>query len=167
MKVRTGFVANSSSSSFVVGLPKSFLPSRTNIGELFFPEKSQIYSPRFGKSLSTEVAIEILYAQLRMQKPNRMAKILAALEGPLPGGPDLDNPKYHGPQTIDGDIDWDSYDDDVEAYRLGFYEQLIQQIRDAKQNAWVFELDNETIPEGILVDAEIFKSFIHAQVDQG
>lgn len=167
MKVRAGFVANSSSSSFVVGLSKSFEPTRANIQKLFFPDQSQIYSPRFGKSLSTEVGVEILYAQLRAQKPNRTVKILAALEGPLPGGPDLDNPKYHGPKTIDGDIDWDSYDDDVEAYRLGFWEQLAQQISAAKQNAWVLELDNETIPEGILVDAQIFKPFIHVQVDQG
>jgi len=167
MKLRAGFVANSSSSSFVVGLPKVFEPTRGNIGQLFFPGQSQIYSPRFGKTLSTEVAIEIIYAQMRHQSPNQAAEILRALEGPLPGGPDLDDPKYHGPKIPVTETDWDQYDADVRVYRLHFWFQLGRQIAEMGQEAWLFELDNETIPEGILVDAEIFKPFIHAQVDQG
>jgi hypothetical protein len=167
MKLRTGFVANSSSSSFVVGLPNAFEPTRPNIKNLFFPALSQIYSPRFAKYLSVEVAIEILYAQMRHQSPNQAAKILHALEGHLPGGPDFTDPKYHRGETEDNDLDWDKYEHDVETHRVNFWAQMSREMAEVGQDAWVFELDNETTPEAILVDAEIFEPFVYIRVDQG
>jgi hypothetical protein len=64
MKVRTGFVANSSSSSFLVALPKSLSLSAAALQKFFFGQQQEVGSYP-GERLSAEHAAAVLEEKLR------------------------------------------------------------------------------------------------------
>jgi hypothetical protein len=97
MKRRSGFVSNSSSSSFIVAFPKGFAPSRKAILDYLFPELDAISNPYHEEESfpSGQIARYIL-VQMQKQTPNDQTKINEALAGWLPDQPDF---PYYSNQT--------------------------------------------------------------------
>lgn len=112
MKIRNGFVSNSSSSSFVVAFPKK-PKSAKDVQEILFGTIPNFVNPWFDAKYAdqedvafwpaNEVA-KIIYRDMKGQKPNSKIKILKAIEGGwFRGIPEF---KHY---EKEGKIDWDAY----------------------------------------------------------
>lgn len=95
MKVRTAFVSNSSSSSFIVALDKK-PESVEDVKKVFYPNGNGVfyeygdYSPDKGE-LTAEQAAEKIYAQLKDQKAiNKDQSLEEICAGQFEGIPDYD-----------------------------------------------------------------------------
>jgi hypothetical protein len=90
MKRRSGFVSNSSSSSFIVAFPKGFVPTRGTILDYLFPDLDAIVNPYHeDESFSSGQAARYIMVQMQGQTPNDQTKIDEALGGWLPDQPDF------------------------------------------------------------------------------
>lgn len=89
MKVRQGFVSNSSSSSFIIAIPKGMQINLENIFYIVFPEtmknKKDINNKSFGyfenNGISAVQAAQIITSDLEYEQPNDMEKIKEAIDG--------------------------------------------------------------------------------------
>jgi hypothetical protein len=83
VKLRAGFVSNSSSTSFVVAFPKGFHPTTEAV-------RIYLFGPRSGRARSLPVGeiAAAVYAQMTHQHPNDLALIQNSLGG-FPGSPRL------------------------------------------------------------------------------
>jgi hypothetical protein len=76
MKIRTGFVSNSSSSSFLVAFPNFFYPTTDAVQKALFDGKEGVMKTEWrGEKLSYRVAAEIIRSMLLMQESNDLAMI--------------------------------------------------------------------------------------------
>jgi len=127
MKIRNGFVSNSSSSSFVVASPKK-LKTIEVIKEVLFPTEETFVDPYEHYSFSPEHAhhsescicgavlvrgheswpiseiCDIILNEVKEQKPNNKKAIIDGFSGWYEGIPDYDN--FELPT---GETDWVSY----------------------------------------------------------
>jgi hypothetical protein len=90
VKLRVGFVSNSSSSSFIVAFPSGFKPTLTSVQAYLFGDRNPTFrTANGGRRLTAARASELIYDQMRGARPNDQKRLLAALgDGlPLPGEP--------------------------------------------------------------------------------
>lgn len=108
MKIRNGFVSNSSSCSFTVAFPE--IPrSKEEVEEMLFPNGETSYG-RYEVSSTIKVA-ETVWKDIQNQKPNDRDKIWEAIHGELQGAPDFTAKKFRLKKASGGtDIDWRAYD---------------------------------------------------------
>ena len=81
MKIRAGFVSNSSSSSFIVAFPAGFKPTKESVAAYLFrsgPTSMGLHWDRKTPITSDELAAHV-FAQMRRRKPNSAAAIARAL----------------------------------------------------------------------------------------
>jgi len=86
MKVRMGFVSNSSSSSFVVAFPKGMELTETAVHEyLYGPKPTTVHA--YSDSIRSEEAVEVILEAMKGQRPNYEKALVEAVYGWL--DPDL------------------------------------------------------------------------------
>jgi hypothetical protein len=95
MKIRQGFVSNSSSSSFIIGLKTA--PTKRNLKNQLFPESKgtemlELYDQYYENSISIDKAVNIIWDQIKSENPLSKSKILEIiLSGYFDGHPDLND----------------------------------------------------------------------------
>lgn len=178
MKKRTGFVSNSSSSSFIVKFPR--IPSSAKeVKKIVFGDDEFIYSPWGDEKFETSKAAQIIFNDIKAQKKNdiKRAKELASqIHG-------KDAPKYEDfiiPGT--NREDWNAYNKACDEYGERKLEEFfsVKRIRRAKikkieghdvtnegEIFFIFEFsDNNGAFEAVLEHANIFRRLEHIYINQ-
>jgi hypothetical protein len=101
MKIRTGFVSNSSSSNFIVAFSKK-PESAEEVKGILFPDGNNRYGC-YGDFYSTEQVSETVWKDIQRQKPNDKNKIWDAAHGWLEGDP---GSNWEDFEDEDGKMDW-------------------------------------------------------------
>lgn len=124
MKIRQGFVSNSSSSSFIVAFPKDIEKTEMSIHKYLFGEKFGVLCPyEWHEAVSTGQAAAEVLKDMLAQEANNQENIIEALGGHLPGAPDFDHFRKRKP---DGgyDYDWEAYSKASEEHRARMAEKI-------------------------------------------
>jgi hypothetical protein len=163
MKMRTGFVSNSSSSSFVVAFPVGFVPAPESIKAYLFAHRSAIGVSYYDDTLSADEAARHIYAQMKGQRPNGLRAINAALRGWVPGQPKMESFKKAG----SNETDWEAYDAAVEAFRKAYWIRQKPKLVGSGADLYVFSFgdENGTIG-GLLEHGDIFRAVPHLVISQ-
>lgn len=143
MKIRQGFVSNSSSSSFIVAFPKDMEVTSDNVhNHLFGPAFSSITAYDWIGTFSTKEIADQVTRDIREQKPNVDEQIAEALGGHLPGSPDMDRFRVRKADGKGYDYDWDAYTAANAAFRAQMAEKIKKEF--AGQDVYTFEYsDND------------------------
>ena len=156
MKVRKGFVSNSSSSSFIVAFPKDFDQTADSIKKLLFDGVDVVAI--YDDSLSTDTAASIIAKDLEGQMPNDKAKIMNALShGHLSGSPSFDDFKLS-----DGNIDWEAYSQAGKKYVEAYLQRILAETEDS--NLFIFEYADDTSTGTVMEHGGVFNSVPHVCV---
>jgi hypothetical protein len=111
MKIRNGFVSNSSSSSFVVVFPRE-PKSATDVKDILFKDEKYFYDPYDSSTKwTTEKVSEIVWKDICNQKKNDIETALEVMESY--GYGDSDAPDYDKYGIVWGS---DDYDEKIEKY---------------------------------------------------
>lgn len=102
MKIRHGFVSNSSSSSFIVAFPKE-PKSFDDVKEVLFGDSNIFINPYDDDNFSALEVSDTVFEDIKKQKPNNKKEILKSFGGYIDGSPDL------GSFKKGNEYDWDGY----------------------------------------------------------
>lgn len=126
MKIRNGFVSNSSSSSFIVAFPRE--PSSVEeVKETLFPNGDETYS-YYEYHCSTQEVSETVWKDIQGQKPNNKDKIWKELHGYLIDGPRI---RWNEFKLPDGSYDWKAIDAEQCKYRQELMKKFLEENKDA------------------------------------
>jgi hypothetical protein len=124
MKIRSGFVSNSSSSSFIVAFPKE-PTSAEEVEKILFPSGGNTYGhPYYKASYPTDKVAGTVWDDIQRQKPNNEEEIWGELHGYLKGGPYLDWEKFKLPN---GGYDWKAFDAEECRYRQKVMKKFVEE----------------------------------------
>ena len=163
MKTRTGFVSNSSSSSFVIGFPKK-PETVAEMKEALFPEGKSQSIQCYGSSYGADQVAETVFNDIKDQKPLTKKKILAAIRsGQFEGEPSYPSNMFRleGQEAKDA---WDQYDEDVLAAATAVYEKKF-----AASKLKYFEVtysDNDGDYGSTLEHGDTFSNITHIRISQ-
>ena len=140
MKVRQGFVSNSSSSSFIVAFPKDFEITSKNVRQYLFSDRE--YVSAYGDAYGTDHVADQVTRDLRAQEPNREEALCEALEGHDPNGPDINDFRVKRKDGPGSTYDWVAYNKAREEHTKKVIEKFKAEY--AGMNLYVFEYsDND------------------------
>lgn len=125
MKIRQGFVSNSSSSSFIVAFPKDMEKTDAAVHQYLFGDNFGAITAYdwIGTFGTAEIAAQVAQ-DLREQEANVADNITEALGGHLPGAPDFDNFRKRRPDGNGYDYDWPAYEKASEEFRAKMAEKI-------------------------------------------
>ena len=167
MKIRSGFVANSSSSSFVVAFPKGFIPTLKNVQDYLFGPTPIIWEGNeVSKVTATEAATRI-YEDMRGQTPNDQALIMETLEnGYVYGGVDYQQYVKADPHT-----EPELYEAQKEAFaaveaawRRAWIKTQMTKMPFEQFDLYVFEYEDKERVSAGLERANVFEATPYAKV---
>ncbi|MHA2280062.1 MAG: hypothetical protein ACXAC5_04195 [Promethearchaeota archaeon] len=124
MKIRSGFVSNSSSSSFIVAFPK--IPtSADEVKALLFPDGRETYGC-YDHSYSTDEVAKTIWYDIQKSKPNDKDAIWDAAHGWLEGQPETDWSAEK--------VDWKAYSAECCKHR----QKVIKEFYEQNPNAYIY-----------------------------
>lgn len=127
MKVRKGFVSNSSSSSFIVPFPKGFEPTQDNVMEYLFKGEGK-YMSYYDCVADLGRVTQVIANDMVSQDPNKNEKLVEVLSGNA--DLDLDDFKTR-PHDVDPNrltYDWDAYNAATEQAAKIKFEEFMKKI---------------------------------------
>lgn len=156
MKIRYGFVANSSSSSFIVAFPKA-KPSVQEIQEMLFGDRDIIVA--YDESITANMAAKTIHHDILAQDKSNPKAIEDAFNcGSLGGDPNPD--KY---RTLDDSMDWDSYEKDRKKIRKKIMDKFLKENK--SKVIYVFSYADEDGPFGSVMEhGGIFDNLTHVTI---
>jgi hypothetical protein len=163
MKLRSGFVSNSSSSSFVVAFPIGFRPSIEAIKAYLFPGRTALATSFYNADLPIDEAAARILAQMRGKRPNSATAIKGALSGGwISGMPDYNSAAFR--KAGDRDIDWTAWTKAADAFRAAWWRKQKALIGPG-HDLYVFWFADEDGVEGaILEHGNTFAAAPHATI---
>lgn len=162
MKIRNGFISNSSSSSFIVAFPK--IPeSVKETKQIVFGERRTIKFPwEETSSYTTEEAARRIFKDISTREPltteSQVAKILSY--GEYENSLDYDFFRYSKDNPA---IDWNAYHKAREDSDLKYARQFIKDNEDLV--FFEFTYSDSTEGESILEHGDIFKNLPHIKIN--
>lgn len=181
MKVRNNFVSNSSSTSFIVKLPKIPISAEEVRIMVFGKEHYDIVEPWGDARFSTQVVAETLFEEIQKQKPNDYYRALELAENyDGKDQPNLDDFCTGKDEKGYKNYDWKSYNEALSRYGEKVMENFfsIKRLRKQKLNQlkgipqqsegnvfYIFEFsDNDGTYNATLEHANIFKRIQHLPI---
>ena len=164
MKIRAGFVSNSSSSSFIVAFPAGFRPTPANVvAYLFAGRRGGLRLSGYATPVSFADASTRIAAQMRRILPNDQERISHALSGWLPGEPRSERFQIAGGKT--GETDWDAWREARKAYQAAYWAKVRPSLTAHGEDLYVFWFSDEgEAAEAILERGSVFRSAPHIKI---
>lgn len=133
MKIRAGFVSNSSSSSFVVAFKKE--PKTVeDVKKALFEDYKEYFHPYDHIHYSAWQVAETVFEDIQEQKANSKKEISEAFSGWLEG-----QPQYENFTDTKGDIDWGGY----EKANKKFQDKLMKKFMEENLNSFIYSFNYE------------------------
>ena len=166
MKIRNGFVSNSSSSSFIVAFPEK-PKSVEHVQQMMFGDLIDFPNPYVWEgrtpSFPTSQIAQTVWFEIQAQKPNDMKNIIEASDGWMEDAPELDySPDMTKKQR---DIAWKKYMDNYKKYQKEFANRFM----DGKENQFVYTFsysDNDGEYFTVMEHGGIFDNLKHKQISR-
>ena len=124
MKVRKGFVSNSSSSSFIVAFPKDMEVSSDSVQNYMFNGQEFVTAYDWIGTFGAKEIADRVVRDMRDQKPNDAEAIIEAMGGHLPGSPSLDRFRVRKEDGKGFDYDCEAYEKASSEFRAQMLEKL-------------------------------------------
>jgi hypothetical protein len=132
MKIRNGFVSNSSSSSFVVAF-SSEPKSAEEVREMLFGEDDFFPHPYNEGGYPAIQVAETVWKDMQNQRPNDDKGISNSMHGWLDGAPDYDDFLKPGEKKF-GEINWKAYNEASCKHR----QKVLKEFKDANPNTFIY-----------------------------
>lgn len=157
MKIRHGFVSNSSSSSFIVAFPHK-PKSATELQKMLFGNEEVYPSPFEDKQWTAQTIAEVVWRDLEKQKPSNLDGMQKAVCGGwIEGQPDFDDFRK-GDET-----DWDAHSKACDE----FSRKYVKDFADRHPNAVVFTFvysDNDGDMFSAMEHGTLFERIPHSRI---
>ena len=154
MKVRNGFVSNSSSSSFIVAFP--VIPqSKDEIKELLFGSEAKFPHPYQDYSIPTDVIADAIWSDLK--PPISKDEAVEEARGSLEGGPELNWTEHVS------DADYDNYDLESKKYAELKIDEFV---KENGSNIFMFEYSDHSDLGSAMEHGGIFSRIPHIVVNK-
>jgi len=159
MKIRNGFVSNSSSSSFIVFFPKE-PQTREQVKEMMFRDLSDSdMIDHYDEHKTVEEVTKRVFDDIKNQKVN---DIKAAADEydiyDVAGCPKTSEYIEH----LTGALDWNRYDKDCEEFSKKEFEKLIKE----HQNEIFYTFEYEDNIESVLEHGDIFRNLFNVRMSK-
>jgi hypothetical protein len=169
MKVRSGFVSNSSSSSFIVAFPCGFVPTAVAIQDYLFGTRQEITVDEGDESITCTEAATLIYQQMSGQAPNDHLLIDEALSGYLPGEPEYYKYVTFSPYDQEHLTARRAQEKAFRQARIDYQQkwwaQKQQEMRAAQYDLYVFEFgDNHGVIAPVIERGRTFSKVPYAKI---
>ena len=157
MKIRHGFVSNSSSSSFLVAFP-SYPKSAQEVKDLLFGDREKFSGPYWEEEWSALEIAERVWNDMKKQIPNNKNVIMDRMHNVIIDS--MDNyklPPEDPNERWNYDYDWDSYSYDND--------KVVMEFMDNHQGHYFFHFtyadDGGSIQEAAMEHGDLFSNLPH------
>ncbi len=167
MKLRQGFVSNSSSSSFIVAFPAGIAPTPEAVhAYLYGATPGEVRLPWSAWSndapgVSTMDAATLISRDMSTQHPNDWEAIEDALNGEIEGELDFATLGRNGEN---GRIDWEKYEQSRQRWITIYLENLRERLGRPEYDLYVFEFEDHDHMGATLERGDTFRQAPHVVV---